>query len=94
MNELLHDDNGHVRIVNNLGIVVDRLGYGQANNPEINAAPQPSLGVSLHRKAQNSSTAISLRQFPNLGNGYDSNNNFNDFVLQAEILPKNSQIVF
>lgn len=94
LNELLHDENGHVRIVNNLGLIIDRLGYGQANSPEINAAPQPSLGVSLHRKAQSSSTALSLSQFPNLGNGYDSNNNFNDFVLQTEVLPKNSQTVF
>lgn len=65
------------------GILVDLLGYGAtANAPEGFPATAPGTG-SLQRKARGGSRSGS-------GNGYDSNNNTNDFVVSAMPGPQNS----
>lgn len=88
--ELAYDDNGHLRIIDAMIDEVDRLGYGSAINPEGLAAPSPSQSVALQRKAQYSSTAQSLQANPYQGNGYDSNFNLLDFVLQNVVVPRAS----
>lgn len=88
--ELAYDDNGHLRITDAMVDEIDRLGYGSAINPEGLAAPSPSQSVALQRKAQYSSTAQSLQANPHQGNGYDSNFNLLDFILQNVVVPRAS----
>ncbi|MBM4162734.1 MAG: lamin tail domain-containing protein, partial [Ignavibacteria bacterium] len=82
-------DNGHVRIVNSSAQEIDKVGYGSGVvDPETAGAPNhgtSSNANSVERKARGSSTADSLAVGGNhemLGNGYDSDNNANDFVVQ------------
>ncbi len=89
-NELAFDENGHIRIINSAGEEIDRLGYGSATNPEGLAAPSPNQSISLQRKAYYSSTAHSLQTNPLEGNGYDSDYNLFDFVLQNIVIPRAS----
>ncbi|MBI4547713.1 MAG: lamin tail domain-containing protein [Ignavibacteriae bacterium] len=90
---------GHLRIVDESGIEIDKVGYGSiAIDPEGSPAPnQTQSNQSVERKAFAISTAESLasggRHFLE-GNGYDSDNNANDFVLQTHgRQPQNSQTV-
>ncbi|MCZ7557994.1 MAG: phospholipase D-like domain-containing protein [Bacteroidia bacterium] len=82
-------DNGNIRLVNAGGQVMDRVGYGSGNNPEGQAAPNHGTDPndhSLERKANATSTAASLAaggSDARAGNGWDSNNNAADFVLQS-----------
>ncbi|MBM4161822.1 MAG: lamin tail domain-containing protein, partial [Ignavibacteria bacterium] len=74
--------------------VVDFIGYGGANKFE-GSGPAPTLSntTSAERKASGSSTASSLAQGgseQNAGNGWDSDNNASDFVVQTAISPQNS----
>jgi phosphatidylserine/phosphatidylglycerophosphate/cardiolipin synthase-like enzyme len=74
--------------------VVDFVGYGTANLFEgSGAAPALSNTTSAERKASATSTDVSLAaggSEEKSGNGYDSNNNANDFVAQSFINPQNS----
>ncbi|MFZ1978912.1 MAG: lamin tail domain-containing protein [Bacteroidota bacterium] len=77
-------------------IIIDKVGYGTANGFEgIAAAPSPSSGntKSIERKAQANSTAATLAAGgadASSGNGYDTDNNSSDFVVQSKINPQNS----
>lgn len=88
--ELAYDVSGHIRIVNESGEEIDRLGYGGALNPEGLATLTPDQTISLQRKAHYSSTALSLSSHPYEGNAYDSNYNLFDFVLQNVVVPRGS----
>jgi hypothetical protein len=88
--ELAYDINGHIRIIDEDSEEVDRLGYGSASSPEGLAAPTLNQGFSLQRKAQYSSTALSLQNYPFQGNSYDSDYNLFDFVLQNIVVPRAS----
>jgi hypothetical protein len=74
--------------------LVDFVGYGTVNSNEgASAAPGASLTASLERKAQASSTAVTLASGGAdeiLGNGYDSNDNGNDLVSQSAPNPQNT----
>jgi phosphatidylserine/phosphatidylglycerophosphate/cardiolipin synthase-like enzyme len=73
--------------------VVDFVGYGTANLSEGSAAPLLSNTTSAERKASASSTDVTLApggSEEKAGNGWDTNNNSNDFVLQSNINPQNS----
>jgi len=75
------------------GSVVDLVGTGTANGYEGTVAPAISNTTSLERKASSTSTAASLSgtgSEVNMGNGYDTDNNANDFVVQTVINPQNS----
>jgi len=83
------DEGGHWRIVDNLGVELDRIGYNQAIDPE-GQAIQADLaqGYSLQRKALITSTAADLIEGGGhftLGNGFDTDNNANDFIEQTNV---------
>jgi hypothetical protein len=77
-------------------IVADMVGYGgSATNTHegTNPAAAPASGGSIERKANATSTATTMA--PGgvdhaAGNGYDSDDNVNDFVSQAAREPQNS----
>jgi phosphatidylserine/phosphatidylglycerophosphate/cardiolipin synthase-like enzyme len=81
-------DNGNIRIVNAGGQVIDRVAFGSGNDPE--GQPAPNHGTtpndnSVERKASATSTAATLGPDgpeERAGNGWDSNNNAMDFVVQ------------
>jgi phosphatidylserine/phosphatidylglycerophosphate/cardiolipin synthase-like enzyme len=86
---------GGVFLRNSAGTTIDLIGWGTANsgNYEGTAPGVPSQGVSLERKANENSSSIALGiggsdEFA--GNGYDSNNNANDFVQRTNPQPQNS----
>ncbi len=74
--------------------VVDMVGYGTANAYEgSGAAPVLSNTTSAERKANSTSSASSLAADgadETAGNGYDTDDNSNDFVAQSDINPQNS----
>ena len=73
--------------------VVDFIGYGTASLSEGSPAPLLSNTASAERKASASSTDVTLGpggSEEKAGNGWDTNNNSNDFVLQSNINPQNS----
>lgn len=83
------DEGGHWRIVDNLGVELDRVGYNQAIEPEGQAAQADlAQGYSLQRKALATSTAADLIEGGShftLGNGFDTDNNANDFIEQINV---------
>lgn len=89
--ELAYDESGHLRILRSDGEEIDRIGYGSAYEPEGLAMTSPPNGMSLQRKAHYSSTALSLEAHPEEGNGYDSDFNFFDFIIQDVVRPRASQ---
>jgi hypothetical protein len=75
--------------------IIDKLAYGAGTYlfPETAVfANAPASGQTLERKANASSTAASLSSGNDKwqGNGYDLNDNSNDFVLQTSPTPQNS----
>ncbi len=73
--------------------VVDFVGYGAANMSEGLAAPLLTNTTSAERKASATSTDVTLAtggSEEKAGNGWDTNNNANDFVSQSAINPQNS----
>ncbi|WP_207429040.1 YDG domain-containing protein [Pedobacter sp. SYSU D00535] len=91
---------GHVALCNSFATynspwqyqLVDLLAWGTGNTPETTAAPAfTSTSNSLERKAFASSTTTSMTSGVDVlkGNGYDSNNNANDFILRTVPNPQN-----
>ena len=86
---------GHVRLVQaDNTTVVDTVGYGTAIAPE-GSPITGTLGTSgsYERKAVSTSTAATMAvggSDATRGNGYDSNNNANDFVVRSTRQPQNS----
>ena len=75
------------------GSVVDFIGYGAANISEGSPTPALSNTTSAERKASVTSTDVTLApggSEEKAGNGWDTNNNANDFVIQSVIVPQNS----
>ena len=73
---------GHIALRNATNYIIDKVGYGNAIDPEGDACPAPSTDKSMERKPGylNSST----------GNGWDSDNNLEDFILRDLPEPQNS----
>ena len=88
----LADSGGHLRIINNSGEEIDKIGYGDAIDPESQAfIADLSDGSSLERKAAATSTAATMEsggEHEWSGNGYDSDNNGDDFILKTNSLPQ------
>lgn len=90
----LADNGGHIKIVkiiDNNEVEIDKVGYGAADSPEGSAfAGDLSVG-NAERKSFAASTADSMAGGSDKwqGNGYDSDNNANDFVLQTIADPQN-----
>ncbi len=72
----LASSGGHVRLVDSRGLVVDVVGYGNANSPETAAASAPAAGKSISRKVDAAGIAL------------DSDNNSADFDASATSTPK------
>jgi hypothetical protein len=87
-------DNNTISIYSDQRItLVDKLGFGTASDFEGNPASTLSADQSLERRANSSSTAISMGtggvdEFE--GNGEDTGNNASDFILRATPQPQNS----
>jgi hypothetical protein len=75
-------------------LVIDMIGYGDANWCEGSGpAPSPGTATSLERKATPGATQASMGPGgadANSGNGWDSNNNSADFVVQKTPNPQNT----
>jgi hypothetical protein len=73
--------------------VVDFVGYGTANGYETVATPALTNTTSDERKAQSTSTIVTMANggLDSLqGNGWDSNNNSSDFITKLMPQPQNS----
>jgi phosphatidylserine/phosphatidylglycerophosphate/cardiolipin synthase-like enzyme/predicted extracellular nuclease len=75
--------------------IIDFVGFGSTASwfEGTGPTPAPSNTTSIERKASSASTAASLSGTGlevNMGNGYDTDNNANDFVAQSTINPQNS----
>ncbi len=76
---------GHIVLRNATNYIIDKVGYGSAIDPESHACPSPGTDKSMERKpGYLNSTA---------GNGWDSDNNLEDFILRNETEPQNSTFV-
>lgn len=69
---------GHVRLLDNHGVIVDLVGYGNANSAETSAATAPAAGKSISRILDAT------------GLGIDSDNNSQDFGPASAPSPKNA----
>jgi hypothetical protein len=91
----LADTGGKVKLLNADDEIIDSVGWG-ASTVGAEGNPVDIVGLvwgSLERKANASSSSESLAIGADKwqGNGYDSDDNSNDFVLQASPTPQNSQ---
>jgi hypothetical protein len=73
--------------------VVDKVGMGDAIDVETSATESPATDTSIERKAQSTSTLVSMAlggadEFA--GNGEDTNNNLDDFLARDIPQPQNS----
>lgn len=75
--------------------LVDKVGFGSASDNEVASfTSNPESSQSLIRKATSTSDANSLAtggSEVNLGNGYDTDNNANNFVLLPIAMPRNNR---
>ncbi|HPN32126.1 MAG TPA: lamin tail domain-containing protein, partial [bacterium] len=87
---------GHIALRNYSNVIIDKLGYGNAIDPEVSAIAAPGIDKSLERKSTGADTQ---------GNAYETNNNSNDFVIcnipcpqnkysQSEIPPYSESAIF
>ena len=86
--------NNGVILKDNNSAEIDRVGYGTvpAQGYETEGATSPENGQSIERKAGSSSTSDSMTTGSDVleGNGYDTGNNFNDFVVRSTPEAQNS----
>lgn len=76
--------------------IIDKVGYGTGDSAEGQPSLAPESFKSIERKAQEGSTSESMANGGEdefLGNGYDSDNNTDDFVLRDVPEPQNSSFV-
>lgn len=87
-------DNNTVLIYSNNGInLIDKVGFGSAQDSEVTTETNPTAGTSRERRASSTSTSqtMAIGGFDEFaGNGEDTNNNANDFVLRNSPQPQNS----
>ena len=86
--------NGNPNVQNSTAVVVDKVGMGLAVDNETSDAQNPGLGQSIIRKEFADSTALTLGLGGSdslFGNGLDTDNNANDFVLLTTSNPRNSE---
>ncbi|MCH7492771.1 lamin tail domain-containing protein [Patescibacteria group bacterium] len=87
-------DNNTIIILDNTGAEVDKVGFGTATDYEGEAVSNVGANKSMERKARSDSNEESMDDGGShyfLGNGEDSDYNFNDFVKRAVPEPQNSQ---
>jgi len=76
---------GHIALRNATNYIIDKVGYGNAIDPEGNACPAPPTDQSMERKPGYLN--------PTAGNGWDSDDNLEDFILRNETEPQNSTFI-
>lgn len=74
--------------------LVDKVGTGEADDSETTTTTSPETGASIERKANQNSTTDSMTDGSDKlkGNGYDTDNNENDFISRTTSEPQNSLI--
>ncbi|MFH2136606.1 MAG: lamin tail domain-containing protein [Patescibacteria group bacterium] len=86
--------NNTILLYSDAGItIIDKIGLGTATDKETATIPNPETNGSVERKSSEYSTIATLSAGgaeENSGNGYDSDNNANDFVTQPTSNPQNS----
>jgi len=72
--------------------VIDKVGYGAVVDSEVASCTDPGTGKSIERKANALSTVESMMTGSDslAGNAYDSDNNYNDFIVRTTPDPQNS----
>jgi len=94
--ESLANSNGLI-LYNQNNEIVDIVGWGELSTStiyETTPAPEIPKGFSLERKANLNSTYETMKingEDEILGNSFDTDNNFNDFILRPDPDPQNSQ---
>lgn len=86
-------NNYTVLLYSDAGTLVDKVGFGVPSDSETTPfSSNPSNNGSIERKAYSSSTEISMTSGPDatMGNGYDTDNNSNDFVTRTTSDPQNT----
>lgn len=71
--------------------IIDKVGYGMVTDYEGQQSLNIPIGSSLERKYIWSSTYATMSGGPEraLGNSFDSNNNYNDFIIRSNPDPQN-----
>lgn len=85
--------NNTILLYDNSDTVVDKVGFGTAVDKEdTTIATNPTASRSAERKAQSSSTVESMTTGVDqlAGNGEDTDNNFNDFIIRTASDPQNT----
>lgn len=84
--------NNTVLLYDGTGALMDKVGMGTATDKETSTASVPGDNKSIERKAQETSTVESMTTGADVtaGNGEDTDNNLNDFILRAASDPQNS----
>jgi hypothetical protein len=86
--------NNTVLLYSDAGVtIVDKVGMGSATDVEASASANPIIDGSIERKALASSTIETMGNGGSdetAGNGEDTDNNFNDFLVQTASNPQNS----
>ncbi len=91
-------DNGHIRILDSSNNVIDTVGFNggdaaEGGAPATNPCSTNPCLQSVERKAKSTSTSATMESGGEdefLGNGYDTNNNANDFIVRSTKDPQNS----
>src|SRR5690606_29455717 len=74
-------------------VLIDKLGLGTADDAETSTVDNPATDGSVERKATATSTAESMSvggADEEGGNGEDTNNNLNDFIIRETSDPQNT----
>ncbi len=87
--------NNTVLVYDNALVLKDKVGMGTATDNETVTIVSPTAGQSVERKANSTSTVGSMTTGvdQNMGNGEDTDNNANDFVVRTVSDPQNSSSV-
>ncbi|MFC1853307.1 lamin tail domain-containing protein [candidate division CSSED10-310 bacterium] len=78
----LGNSGGHIVLRNSSGTIIDKVGYGAASYPESAPIGSPDEDESNERKPGELN--------PTYGNGIDTNNNSDDFLMRATPEPQNT----
>lgn len=85
--------NYSIALLTSSDVLVDKVAWGSSTSPfvEGSATGNPTVSGSIERKAYSTSTQASmLAGDATKGNGYDTDNNANDFVSRTTSNPQNS----
>ncbi|HSW88063.1 MAG TPA: lamin tail domain-containing protein [Candidatus Saccharimonadales bacterium] len=81
-----------ILLYTNLSVIVDKVGFGSAIDKETTTITNPTASHSAERKANSTSTILSMTTGADVlaGNGEDTDNNSTDFIIRVVSDPQNS----